>query len=417
VYAYVYPYGSSTSDLTNSAYGGTWDVSLCLEFPTSAPTTVPPTNQLEFPTSAPLPQVRCAATSGDNDKPAKSIELTDLAVGDEFQYAFTTYGQDGEEGYQNIGLILCKVKVDTYFDCADEDRYLYTRGSSSGTDHVEGNGVYAYVYPYGGSTSDLTNSAYGGTWDLSLCSESGGLSNVETTSPTPTSVPADVTQSPGYMPAIAPGNPGAIVTWKLSLCCLEVSDLVHTVISIAVLLELPEEAVTLRSWTLILYHRRRTDSGKLVGAWDLTYDIEVESSDAANEMVEAVSSSDTTSALEDQIMEDIPGSTVNVTSSFGKFTVLEEGEKAIEVWLEGVIAMISLVFILRLAICCYRKKTKAKLVVGIIETTTPTSGEERIISTNNHNEGEREPDISTTLIGVSPTAQIIKSADYPNENS
>jgi len=121
-----------------------------------------------------LQQVSCAVTSGDNDsKQATSIELTDLAVGDEFQYAFTTYGQDGEEGYQNIGLILCMNKVDTYFDCADEDRYLYIRGSSFGTDHVEGHGVYAYVYPYGSSTTDVTNSAYGGTWDLSICPEFG----------------------------------------------------------------------------------------------------------------------------------------------------------------------------------------------------------------------------------------------------
>lgn len=213
------------------------------------------------------------------------------------------------------------------------------------------------------------------------------------------------------MPAIAPGNPAAIVTWILSLCCLEVSDLVYTVSSIAVLLELPKEAVTLRSWKLILYNRRRTDSDELARAWDLTYDIEVESSDAANEIVEAVSSSDTTSALEDQIMEDIPGSTVGVTSSFGKFTVLEEGEKVIEVWLVAVIALISFVFILLLAIFCYRKRSKAKVVVGNTETTTPTSGEERIISTNYHVEGERELDISTTLIGVSPTAQNIESAN------
>ena len=110
----------------------------------------------------------CTASFGANDyKEAASVELTGLAVGAEFGYQFTTYGQDGAEGYQNIGVILCKKQVDSYFDCADEDRYLYTRGSADGEDCVEGDGVYAYVYPYG--SADDTDSAYGGTWHFSMC--------------------------------------------------------------------------------------------------------------------------------------------------------------------------------------------------------------------------------------------------------
>jgi len=242
----------------------------------------------------------------------------------------------------------------------------------------------------------------------------------------PTNVPTlnlskcAVTQSPSYLPATAPRNPTAVVTWMLSLCCLKVSDVVCTENSVAVLLGVPEDAVTLRSWTLIPFDRRRTDSDDLDEAWDVTYDIEAESDDAANKIVEAVSSSDTTSALEDQIMEDIPGSTVEVTISSYTVTVPEEEEwwerrwKGIKVWLLVVISLICFVFILMLAICLCCKRSKAKVVVGDdTMITTPADEEQKsaVAGSTNVVESEREPDTSRTLLGVSPTAQNIVSAD------
>merc|ERR1719193_61840 len=242
----------------------------------------------------------------------------------------------------------------------------------------------------------------------------------------PTNVPTlnlskcGVTQSPTYLPATAPTNPTAVVTWMLSLCCLKASDVVCTVNSVAVLLGVPEDAVTLRSWTLIPFDRRRTDSDDLDEAWDVTYDIEAESDDAANKIVEAVSSSDTTSALEDQIMEDIPGSTVKVTISSYTVTVPEEEEwwerrwKGIKVWLLVVISLICFVFILMLAICLCCKRSKAKVVVGDdTMITTPADEEQKsaVAGSTNVVESEREPDTSRTLLGVSPTAQNIVSAD------
>jgi hypothetical protein len=110
----------------------------------------------------------CQEIEGDNDyTQSSSIELTGLAVGDLFSYDFVTYGEDGEEYYQNIGISMCFVDL-SYFSCAgSDDRYLYTRGSASGEECSEGDAVYAWVYPYGSSTS--TGSAYTGTWKLTVC--------------------------------------------------------------------------------------------------------------------------------------------------------------------------------------------------------------------------------------------------------
>jgi len=296
------------------------------------------------------------------------------------------------------------------------------------------NGVYGESTGMDGTWSGLCNN------DNEICGEDSRCSSLEACLPSkplhgfdtsytcksvissksPSKLPTSiVTQSPSYLPALAPTKPAAIVTWQLSLCCLKFADLLRTVISIAVSLRLDKEAVTLKSWTFIRYLRRRTDSDWLA-AWDLTYDIEVESSDAANEIVEAVSSSDTISALENQIMEDIPESTVEVTNSSGTVTVLDKGEKGIDVLLVAVIAWICFVFIMLLAIFWYRKRSKAKVVEGDkcaadteqsiiipdVELITTTPGE----STNvDEVEGEREAEISRTLLGSSPTAQKIEN--------
>ena len=82
-----------------------------------------------------------------------------MQFGDEFEYDFTTYGQDASVAYQNIGIIICKVNS-TYYGCDDSDRFIYTRGATSGTISVavgdlyndetgeEGDTIYAYVHPY-----------------------------------------------------------------------------------------------------------------------------------------------------------------------------------------------------------------------------------------------------------------------------
>lgn len=108
----------------------------------------------------------CMTASGANSGDESVLEMTGLTEGQEVSYAFVTYGQDGSEGYQNIGIKLCKVQS-SYFGCQGDDKYLYGRGGESGTVTVSGTGVYAYVYPYGDETD--TDSAYGGTWSLELC--------------------------------------------------------------------------------------------------------------------------------------------------------------------------------------------------------------------------------------------------------
>jgi flagellar biosynthesis/type III secretory pathway M-ring protein FliF/YscJ len=154
----------------------------------------------------------------------------------------------------------------------------------------------------------------------------------------------------------------------------------------------------------------------------LSYDIEAEDYDVASEIVEAVSSLDTISALEDQIME-ITGSTVNVTSSFGTFTMPEEEEeeeeewwKGFEVWLVAAIALICFMYILLLVICMYRKRSKDNAVAGDdTKITAATHDEEQkttdLAGSTNVDESKHEPETSRTLLGASPTAQNIESAD------
>lgn len=150
----------------------------------------------------------------------------------------------------------------------------------------------------------------------------------------------------------------------------------------------------------------------------MTYDIEVETADVANEIAAAVSSSDTITALEDQIEEDIPSSTISVTESSATVTVFGDGNKnkGTDVLAPVLISMITLVLII-LAIYWYCKWSDAKVRKEVMSventdlgptthgdvqiTTTPgeiTTSPEQITtalgeSTHVH-EGEPEPNIT-----------------------
>jgi len=184
------------------------------------------------------------------------------------------------------------------------------------------------------------------------------------------------------------------------LCCLTESELVLVAAAVATALGLSQGAVTLTSWVLVIIPIERR-SGESAGKWRLTYDVEVESSDAANVIAETISSSDTISALESQIEEDISSSTISITDSTATVTVIGEGKKGIDVLIPVLISTIMLVLI-AFAIYWYCKRSDAKVVkkavlyadVEIVRTTssgkfTTASGE---LTSVHEGEGETEPE-------------------------
>jgi len=132
-------------------------------------------------------------------------------------------------------------------------------------------------------------------------------------------------------------------TWELSLCCMLEESLKNTIVAVANSLGVDESAVTLSSQKNIETRSRIVESES---AWDLTYEIKVESTESADVILKLIESEDALNDLKYKIEHDVSVSQIDIVKSGAAVKFMKDTRKEPWVWLLMALGLLFVLILL-----------------------------------------------------------------------